>query len=156
MAGISSGWGKEDDCVMVRLYLPGRPNLVNQQVKTNPEAKSCSFAITDIEDLLIGVHLAVISEAMAFCERLGLDVELMFDIVSNAAGSSAVFVKTFDGLRTGGWSLKAVHDVERIQNRLVSSQAYLLLWVHPNLAFSPKQSKRLPTFAIHSSCHPLL
>ena len=120
MAGISSGWGKEDDCVMVRLYLPERPTLVLQQVKATPEAKSGPLAISDIEDLLIGVHLAVMSEAMTFCERLGIDVELMFDIVINAAGSSAVFVKEFVDLRTGGWSLKGVHDVERIQNRLVS------------------------------------
>ena len=120
MAGISSGWGKEDDCVMVRLYLPEKPTLVHQQVKATPEAKPGPFAISDIEDLLIGVHLAVMSEAMTFCERLGIDVELMFDIVSNAAGSSAVFVKEFADLRMGGWSLKGVHDVERIQNRLVS------------------------------------
>ena len=120
MAAISSGWGKGDDWVMVRLYLPGRPNITSQQVKAIPEANSGQFAIGDIEDLLIGVHLAVMSEAMTFCERLGIDVDLMFDIVSNAAGSSAVFVKTFSDLRTGAWSLKAVHDVERIRNRLVS------------------------------------
>lgn len=156
MAGISSGWGKEDDCVMVRMYLPGRPALVSQQVNATPEAKFGPFAISDIEDLLVGVHLAVMSEAMTFCERLGIGVELMFDIVSNAAGSSAVFVKTFDDLRTGGWSLKAVHDVERIQNRLVSCRACSLLWADFNLAFSPTQSTRLPNFVTHSSCHPLL
>lgn len=47
-----------------------------------------------MRDLLVGVHLAAMSEAMAFCEVLGIDTELTYDIVLNAAGATvARFLK---------------------------------------------------------------
>ena len=74
----------------------------------------------DIECLMVAVHLAVMTEAMSFCEHLSIDTDLMFDIISNAAGSSAIFVKTFKDMQKENWSLRSVKGVERIREGLVS------------------------------------
>ena len=108
---ISAGWGKEDDCVMTRLYLPNRPDLVTEQVKSSKTSETPPLQFHDIEFLLIGVHVAVISEAMAFCEKLGIDTDIMFDIVSNAAGSSVIFSHMFKNMQRENWSLKGVLGV---------------------------------------------
>lgn len=121
MTSISAGWGREDDCVLVRLYLPsGPPDLVSQLSDGSKsfEAKS-PLLVDDIKDLMIGVHLAAMSEAMSFSEHLGLDSDLMYDVVSNAAGASSVFVKSFSDMRAAKWSLKGVADIEQIRTKLV-------------------------------------
>lgn len=129
-AGESTGWSREDDCVIVRLYLPGRPDLVSQQAKSFVPSESPAVSVIDVQDLMIGVHLAAMSEAVSFCGPLGIDTDLMFDIVSNAAGSSAVFVKHFKEMQEGKWSLRSITGVGEIRDRLVSlycRQGYLLL-----------------------------
>ncbi|KAI4204769.1 MAG: hypothetical protein LQ350_000835, partial [Teloschistes chrysophthalmus] len=136
LTSISAGLAKEDDCVTVRLYIPAHPTLVADRAspptsspnptttttttttKTLPEPISNDVTIETIRDLLIAVHLAAASEAMAFCDRLRLDADLMYDIVTNAAGASEAFVKNFEALRKGGWELKAVPDAEGVRDRL--------------------------------------
>lgn len=66
---------------------------------------------------MIAVHLAAMSEAMSFCSYLGIDVGLMYDIVANAAGSSAVFTKHFKKMEEMGWKLQGMAEVGE---RLVS------------------------------------
>ena len=51
----------------------------------------------DSRDLLVSIHVGVITEAIWFCNFLGLDLELMYDVVSNASGSSAIFLNLFSG-----------------------------------------------------------
>ena len=133
MTSISAGWGKEDDCVLVRLYLPGRPDLVAQLAKVPESSEISPLSVSDIKDLMIGVHLAVMAEAMSFCEHLGIDSGLMFDVVSNAAGASSVFLKVFSDMQRANWSLKAVAGVEQIRTRLVDffksvANSTSLLW----------------------------
>ena len=123
MTAISAGWGKEDDCVLTRLYLSRHPDLVAQQAGSFKCSEAPAISASDIRDLMIGVHLAALSEAMAFCERLGIDTDLMFDIVSNAAGASAVFPKAFKDMQKGQWSLRSVDHVEEIRDALVSLEA---------------------------------
>ena len=124
-SAIGAGWGGEDDCVVVRLYLLGRPELVVERagraaVGGEGAGAGGGICVSDVEDLLVGVHVAVMSEAMAFCEMLGIDAELMYDIVSNAAGASRIFQHRFREMRKGGWGLKGVEGVEGIRERLVS------------------------------------
>jgi 3-hydroxyisobutyrate dehydrogenase len=121
LTGISAGWGKEDDCVMVRLYLPGRGDLVAKQAGAATNASSASsITVETIKDLMVGVHLAAVGEAMNFSRHLGLDIDLVYDIVTNAAGASAAFLMGFEEMRKGAWSLKAVTGVDGIRDRLVS------------------------------------
>jgi len=119
MGCISAGWGKEDDCVLVRLYLPGRHNLVAQLAKPSDSRELSALSVSDIKDLMVGVHLAGMTEAMSFCDRLGIDSDLMFDVVSNAAGSSSVFLRAFSDMQGARWSLKAIAGIEDIRKRLV-------------------------------------
>lgn len=119
MGCISAGWGKEDDCVLVRLYLPGRENLVAQLAKPSDRHEPSTLSVNDIKDLMVGVHLAGMSEAMSFCDHLGVDSDLMFDVVSDAAGSSSVFLRTFSDMQCAKWSLKAIAGIEDIRKRLV-------------------------------------
>ena len=121
MTAISAGWGKEDDCVMVRLYLPRRPDLVTQQANVTIHARPLAPAVDAIKDLMVGVHLAAMTEAMSFCEYLCIDTGLMFDIVSSAAGASAIFLETFADMQKGAWKLRSITDVEKIEARLVST-----------------------------------
>lgn len=129
---IANGWGSEDDCVVVRLYLNGRPGLVVERVGKpvigNDGFTGMGLGITtsEIQDLLVGVHLAVMSEAMAFCEILGLDTELIYDIVSNAAGASRVFEKYFRDMKENRWTVNGVQGIEGIRDRLVSFAAFYL------------------------------
>lgn len=125
MSAVGAGWGREDDCVLVRLYLPGREELVLERagraaVGDDGAGTGVGIGVADVEDLLVGVHLAVMSEAMAFCGVLGIGADLMFDIVRNAAGASKVFEKYFREMKNGGWGLKGVEGVEGIRERLVS------------------------------------
>ena len=117
---ISAGWGKEDDCVMTRLYLPDRYDLVTEQVKATKVSEPPQLGFRHIEHLLIGVHAAVISEAMFFCRLLQIDRDIMFDIVSNAAGSSAMFIRSFKGMQKQGFLLAGVPNADLVRTQLVS------------------------------------
>lgn len=78
----------------------------------------------DITDLMVGVYLATLSEAMVFCERLDIEAELMYDVVTNAAGASEVFEKYFGQMREVGWSFQGVKGAEEVRDRLVSAVCY--------------------------------
>ena len=116
---IAAGWEKEDDCAMVRLYLPGRPDLVAQQARSFKSSQSSAVSVDDIKHLMVGVHLAATCEAMEFCRRLRIDANLMFDIVSNAAGNSAAFEKYFSSLQESNYVLGHIRDARGIGKRLV-------------------------------------
>jgi hypothetical protein len=95
--------------------------MVAKQVGVATDAHpTSSITVETIKDLMVGVHLAAVAEAMKFSEHLGLDTDLVYDIVSNAAGASAAFLMGFEEMRKGGWSLKAVTGVDKIRDRLVS------------------------------------
>ncbi|KAL8643454.1 MAG: hypothetical protein Q9226_008360 [Calogaya cf. arnoldii] len=126
LTAITQGWGTEDDCVLVRLYLPpSKPDLVATQAGTSFKEASIplhnNITWETIRDLMIGVHTASITEAMGFCEYLGIDVGLMYDIVSNAAGNSRVFEECFRGMGKMGWSVAGVEDVEVVKERVAKA-----------------------------------
>ncbi|KAL8754116.1 MAG: hypothetical protein Q9184_005213 [Pyrenodesmia sp. 2 TL-2023] len=130
LTAISAGWGAEDDCVLVRLYLASQPDLVATRAGQSSSATP-TVSLETIEVIMIAVHLVAMSEAMSFCAYLGIDVGLMYDIVSNAAGSSAVFIKYFQKMEEDGWKLQGMPEVGE---RLVSLIPFLfapLLGVTP-------------------------
>ena len=128
LSAIIKGWGAEDDCVVVRLYLPdSMPGLVMERAGvatsggTEGGGGESVISLFDIQDLMVGVHLATMSEAMAFCEKLEIDAELMYDIVSNAAGASKVYGKYFGEMKKAGWGLKGMRGIDGIRQRFVSA-----------------------------------
>lgn len=120
-ACISAGWGKEDDSVLVRLYLPGRSDLVAKLASQPVDVGEPLLSVGNVADLMVGVHLAVTTEAMSFCEHMGIDSDMMFDVVSNAAGASSVFMKSFSKLQKANWKTKKVDGIEQIRERLANA-----------------------------------
>ena len=134
LSAIGNGWGGEDDCVVVRLYLNGRLGLVAERagrpegVEDGCDGQGDGISTSEIRDLLVGVHLAAMSEAMAFCEVLGIDTELMYDIVLNAAGASKVFERYYRQMKGNSWVVRGTPEVEGIRYRLVSLSASFIVW----------------------------
>ncbi|KAI4163269.1 MAG: hypothetical protein LQ342_003004 [Letrouitia transgressa] len=121
LTAISAGWAKEDDCELVRLYLPGKGDLVVKQTDSSPNSKPSSITVDTIKDLLIGVHLVGMVEAMSFCDRLGIDASLMHGIVLNAAGASNTFREAYTPVKEGNWSLKQVPGAKEIRDKLAKA-----------------------------------
>ncbi|KAL8782377.1 MAG: hypothetical protein Q9213_005418 [Squamulea squamosa] len=126
LTAISNGWGAEDDCVLVRLYLPpDQGDLVVRQVgtKSSPTAPNVSHNVSweTIRDIMIGVHVAAITEAMGFCEHIGIDVALMYDVVNNAAGNSRMLESCFRGLKKQGWRVWGLEESNGIVDRLAKA-----------------------------------
>lgn len=126
LTAISAGWGTEDDCALVRLYVPSQPDLLGTQAGRSPSATP-TISLETIEDLMVGVHATATAEAMSFCTRLGIDVELMYDIVSNAAGASAVFNNRFAAMKQERWMLRG-KEMEDVRSRLVSIRPMRDYW----------------------------
>lgn len=122
-----------------------------KQVKASKASEPPQFKFQDIEHLLIGVHVAVISEAMSFCETLGIDTDIMFDIVSNAAGSSFMFNHSFKDMQKKNWSLKGVPHAAMVRDRLVSmtstgTQRFGMLIKIQEASVSKAKGIRYPVF----------
>ncbi|KAL8735129.1 MAG: hypothetical protein Q9166_001005 [cf. Caloplaca sp. 2 TL-2023] len=127
LSAISAGWGAEDDCVLVRLYLPpGQGDLVARQAdRPDPLPIKHNITLETIEDIIVGVHTAAIAEAMGFCEYLGIETDLMYDIVSHAAGTSRVFETAFQGMKEKGWRIEGVEVGGEVGERLVSAFVFV-------------------------------
>lgn len=52
---------------------------------------------------MAGVHLAAAAEAMSLGVKVGLEAKKLFEIISTAAGSSAMFVEATMQLLSGVW-----------------------------------------------------
>ncbi|KAL8669576.1 MAG: hypothetical protein Q9224_007729, partial [Gallowayella concinna] len=125
-SAISAGWGSEDDCVLVRLYLPpSQPDLVARQVggTSNPSTNISTdpphnITWETIHDIMLAVHTASITEAMSFCEYLGIDTGLMYDIVSHAAGTSKAFEDSFRGMKKKEWRIEGLEWGAEVGDKL--------------------------------------
>ena len=116
---ISSGMTTDDDCWLLRLYLPKEQDLVTRQTDVKVESDVSSISVEDIRSLMVGVHIAAATEAMSFCEKLGIDIDLMRNIVDNAAGSSEIFKRRFEGLWSARWSVSGLHNAGELRDKLV-------------------------------------
>jgi L-threonate 2-dehydrogenase len=61
-------------------------------------------AVKLINQLMVGTQLVVAAEALAFGEKLGLDRDMLFDIISRAAGNSWIFSDRGPRMLTGEFS----------------------------------------------------
>lgn len=108
LRGVQAGLLKDDDAKLVHLYLPAsQPDLVYRMASADVLMRSSHQVSKDtIIDLLAGIHLAASVEAMGFCKRLGLERRTMFEIVSKAAGWTAMFTEHIPEMLEGDeWSL---------------------------------------------------
>jgi 3-hydroxyisobutyrate dehydrogenase len=64
-----------------------------------------------INQLLAGVHIAAAAEAMALGLKAGLDPEMVYEIISNSAGSSWMFQNRVPHILAGDYTPKSMVDI---------------------------------------------
>ncbi|KAK2590618.1 hypothetical protein QQS21_011701 [Conoideocrella luteorostrata] len=123
-AGISAGWGPEDDSTLWRLYLSSAPDdAIFQMTKAGCKLfeRTESITIQDIIDVFAGTHLAIAAETMGFTHAVGLDTSQMYKIFRTAAGASTQFDKQVPKMKAPTWSLRDVPEAPGIKKRLESA-----------------------------------
>lgn len=121
-ACIYKGWAKDDDSTIWRLFLPNHPDdtiYKNTKPETTLIPRDETITIEDIINIFIGVHLAAAVEAMGFTEAVGLDTSVMYDIISQAAGSNTQFVDHVPDMKKPSWSLRDVPTAKDVAGKLV-------------------------------------
>ena len=121
--GVQSGFLKDDDSRLVRLYMPPTQSEHVHRLAGHPNeqliAQSHGVTNETISDLLAGIHLAAAVECMAFCQALGQSREVMCEIVLAAAGWNAMFSHCIPGMvERDRWSLADCADAEDVGRRL--------------------------------------
>lgn len=81
-----------------RLYRVGNEVGLGSTVKT-------------IHQLLAGVHIAVAAESMALAAKAGIDLDMMYDIVTHAAGNSWMFENRMQHVLEGDYTPKSSVDI---------------------------------------------
>lgn len=123
LQGVRAGLLKDDDAKLVQLYLPvSQGDLVSTMTKADV-MMTTSYQVSkdSIAELLAGIHLAASIEAMALCKQLGVDRKVMADIISRAAGESAMYVKCIPGmLAKDAWSLADCPEAEDVGAKLAN------------------------------------
>lgn len=124
IAGNHAGWAADDDSTLWRLFMPGYPaDIVHQMTKPEGSkiiAREDAVTVQTIIDLFAGGHLATAAEAMGFTEAIGLDTDVMYHIICQAAGSNAQFVDNVPHMEKPTWSLRNVPAAKDVCHRLVS------------------------------------
>lgn len=64
-----------------------------------------------IHQLLAGVHIAVAAEAMALASRADISLDLMYDVVTHAAGNSWMFENRMARVLTGDYQARSAVDI---------------------------------------------
>jgi len=111
-SGVSAGLGLVDDAGLVAVYLPKDPSLVLKLASSETTLTKDDPKLKLVKQLMAGVNLAAAAEAMSLGVKVGLDTEKLYEIISTAAGASAMFVDRTPQLLSGKWtSKKTVNDV---------------------------------------------
>jgi 3-hydroxyisobutyrate dehydrogenase len=111
-SGVSAGLGLVDDAGLVAVYLPKDPTLVLKLASSETPLSKNDPKLKLVKQLMAGVNLAAAAEAMSLGVKVGLDTEKLYEIISTAAGTSAMFVDRTPQLLSGKWtSKKTVNDV---------------------------------------------
>lgn len=84
-----------------------------------------------IHQLLAGVHIAVAAEAMALAARANIPLDLMYDVVTNAAGNSWMFENRMQHVVKGDYSPKSMVDIFVKDLNLVADTAKQLQFPLP-------------------------
>ena len=87
------------------------------------EAIGLGATVKIIHQLLAGVHIAAGAEAMALAARANIPLDLMYDVVTNAAGNSWMFENRMKHVVDGDYSPKSMVDIFIKDLNLVSDTA---------------------------------
>ncbi|MGY6038215.1 L-threonate dehydrogenase [Aeromonas sp. AE23HZ002T15] len=79
-----------------------------------------------IHQLLAGVHIAVAAEAMALASKAGISLDLMYDVVTHAAGNSWMFENRMPRVLCGDYQARSAVDIFVKDLNLVADTARAL------------------------------
>ncbi|MGI9886896.1 L-threonate dehydrogenase [Vibrio chagasii] len=98
-------------------------NATADKVYNIGEAIGLGATVKIIHQLLAGVHIAAGAEAMALAARANIPLDLMYDVVTNAAGNSWMFENRMKHVVDGDYSPKSMVDIFVKDLNLVSDTA---------------------------------
>lgn len=87
---LGRGWGADDDASVLRLYSEGAGKVGPVTGLATSEKDKIDLVVK----LLKGIHLCAAAETIAFASHVGLDLDQVFELCTNAAGGS-VMLDTF-------------------------------------------------------------
>jgi 3-hydroxyisobutyrate dehydrogenase-like beta-hydroxyacid dehydrogenase len=64
-----------------------------------------------VNQLLAGVHIAAAAEAMGLAAKMGLNTRQVYDIITNAAGSSLIFENRVPHMLENDWTPQSALDI---------------------------------------------
>lgn len=124
LRGVQAGILRDDDAKLVQLYLPkDQGDLVSKCASADVKLNS-NYQVSKetVSDLLAGIHLAASVEGMAFCKKLGIDSQTMYEIIAKAAGWNAMFTKCVpDMLAKDEWTLAGCKQAEEVRVKLAEA-----------------------------------
>ncbi|PYH28957.1 NAD(P)-dependent oxidoreductase [Aspergillus neoniger CBS 115656] len=88
LSALIQGYGPKDDSAMIRQYY----SHPLKDLDTSSATEDPETAIQLVLDLMQCVNLVAAAEAIAFARSLGVDMAQFFELVSDAAGGSKIFV----------------------------------------------------------------
>lgn len=122
VAAVNAGQAKEDDAGLVRLYLPpGKDKSVGDLATQSPAATSgeADITIETVIDIMAGINLASTRECLKFAKHVGMDLELLSDIILKGAGGSTIFDEVAPVLlKDPKLSLTSVQEADAIREKL--------------------------------------
>ncbi len=98
-------------------------NATAAKVYNIGEAVGLGATVKIIHQLLAGVHIAAGAEAMALAARANIPLDLMYDVVTNAAGNSWMFENRMKHVVGGDYTPKSMVDIFVKDLNLVSDTA---------------------------------
>ncbi|NOJ07035.1 L-threonate dehydrogenase [Vibrio splendidus] len=98
-------------------------NATAAKVYNIGEAIGLGATVKIIHQLLAGVHIAAGAEAMALAARANIPLDLMYDVVTNAAGNSWMFENRMKHVVDGDYSPNSMVDIFVKDLNLVSDTA---------------------------------
>jgi 3-hydroxyisobutyrate dehydrogenase len=119
---INDGMTQEDDAGLVRLFLSkNTEGTVKLLADSETVVGKAEVTIESIVDLLTGVHVASAYECLSYASKVGLEYELLADIIKKGAGNTAVFKSTKENLEQV-FQLRRLPQAEQIREKLVSTE----------------------------------
>lgn len=112
---LGRGYGPDDDASVLRVYNEGKGKIGPVRGKAEAEAEKMRLVV----NLLEGIHLCSAAENLAMARHLGLDVDQVFNLCTNAAGGSRLLSKVGpeimrafrDTKAAQGWKTEDANDL---------------------------------------------
>lgn len=82
-------------------------NAISERLYRIGDEVGLGSTVKTIHQLLAGVHIAVAAESMALAAKAGINLDVMYDIVTHAAGNSWMFENRMQHVLEGDYTAKS-------------------------------------------------